>query len=600
VTFEIALLLGLIVVAVIFFSFEWVSADVVGLGLVLSLILTGLVPVNKAFAGFGSDTVIMILSLLIMTAALLKTGVVDLVGRAILRHAGTRLNVLLIVIMLSVAMLSAFISNTAAAAFFVPVVIGIAAKSGHSPSRLLMPLAFASILTSSVTLISTSTNLVVSGLMTNAGLKPMGMFELAPVGIPIAIAGIAYMFVIGRRLIPERENADGLIEHFGVRPFLTEIVLLPKSSLIGKTLRQAALGESMDLNVVRVIRDKNYRLPRRDMVLAAGDILLVEGARENVLKVKDTAGIEIKADEELSDPLLRTEDAALVEALVVPGSPLVGRRLRDLRFRDRFGVQVLGLNRHGKNLLQQLSHITLSAGDVLLVQGARNNINTLNEERVLSVLQSVDEKRPDRARAWRSGLIFAGALTLASFNLVPLAVAGLLGAFLIFATRCVSPAEAYREVEWRAIILIGCMLALGEAMLHTGTAQFLATQLAGVTADLPPLWLLGGFFLLTVALTQPMSNQAAAAVILPIAVATAQQLGLNPRAFAMMIALAASCSYLTPLEPACLMVYGPGRYRFSDFVRVGAPLVIVILIIAMILVPRYWPLTQAAAAAAIP
>jgi di/tricarboxylate transporter len=596
VTFEIVLLLGLIVVALVFFSFEWVSADVVGLGLVLALILTGLVPVNKAFAGFGSDTVIMILSLLIMTAALLKTGVVDLVGKTILQYAGTRPAVLLMVIMIAVAVLSAFISNTAAAAFFVPVVIGIASKSGTSPSRLLMPVAFASILTSSVTLISTSTNLVVSGLMTKAGLAPMGMFELAPVGIPIAIVGIAYMFFIGQRWIPERAEAGELIDHFGMRPFLTEIVLLPKSSLVGKTLRQAALGESMDLNVVRVIRDENYRLPRRDMTLQAGDVLLVEGARENVLKVKDTAGIEIKADVKLSDPLLRTEDAALVEALVIPGSPLVGRRLRDLRFRDSYGVQVLGLNRHGKNLLQQLSHIPLSAGDVLLVQGSKTNISTLNEDRVLSVLQSVTEKRPDRARAWRAGLIFGGALTLASFNVVPLPVAGLLGAFLIFATRCVSPAEAYREVEWRAVILIGCMLALGEAMLHTGTAQFLALQLADATSGLPPLWLLGGFFLLTVTLTQPMSNQAAAAVILPIAVETAQHLGLNPRAFAMIIALAASCSYLTPLEPACLMVYGPGRYRFSDFLRIGGPLVIAIFIIAMFLVPRYWPLTLAHAA----
>jgi di/tricarboxylate transporter len=176
---------------------------------------------------------------------------------------------------------------------------------------------------------------------------------------------------------------------------------------------------------------------------------------------------------------------------------------------------------------------------------------------------------------------------------MPLAVAGLIGAFLIFATKCVSPADAYREVEWRAIILIGCMLALGEAMLDTGTAQFLATQVAGMTEGLPPIFLVGGFFLLTVALTQPMSNQAAAAVILPIAVQTAQQLGLDPRAFAMTIALAASCSYLTPLEPACLMVYGPGRYKFSDFVRIGGPLVLVIFVITLFLVPRYWPLVAA-------
>jgi di/tricarboxylate transporter len=201
-----------------------------------------------------------------------------------------------------------------------------------------------------------------------------------------------------------------------------------------------------------------------------------------------------------------------------------------------------------------------------------------------------------RRRAWRTGLIFGVVLTLASCKLLPLPVAGFLGAFLIFATRCVSPTEAYREVEWRAVILIGCMLALGEAMMRTGTAQYLAAMVAGAAAELPPLWLVGGFFLLTVALTQPMSNQAAAVVLLPIAVQTAAQLGYNPRAFAMTIALAASCSYLTPLEPACLMVYGPGRYRFSDFFRVGAPLVLVIFVITLTLLPRYWPLVEKVAA----
>ncbi|MEO5960137.1 MAG: SLC13 family permease, partial [Opitutaceae bacterium] len=221
-TFSIVLLLSLVVVALILFSFEWVSSDVVALGLLLTLILTGLLPARDAFAGFGSDTVIMIFALLIMTSALIKTGIVDVVARSILRHAGTRVNALLAVIMIAVASLSAFISNTAAAALFLPIVIGIAAKAKVSPSRLLMPVAFASILTSSVTLISTSTNLVVSGLMTRAGLPGLGMFELSPVGIPIAVAGLLYMFFIGRRLIPDRTPA-GLLEEFEVRSYITEV-----------------------------------------------------------------------------------------------------------------------------------------------------------------------------------------------------------------------------------------------------------------------------------------------------------------------------------------------------------------------------------------
>ena len=592
-TFEIALLLGLITIAVVFFSFEWVPADVIALGLLLALMLTGLLPPQKAFAGFGSETVIMILGLLIMTAALLKAGVVDIVGRLILRRLGKGVNLLLLALMVSVASLSAFISNTAAAAFFVPVAIGIAAKAGMSPSRLLMPVAFAAILTSSVSLISTSTNMVVSGLMTNAGLKPMGMFELAPVGIPIAIVGLAYMFFIGRYSIPNRGEPGDLIEGFGIRSYLTEVLVLPDSPLAGKALAETGLGADLDLNVLRIVRNKDqYLLPRANMTMQAGDVLLVEGPREEILKVKDTAGIEIKPDIKLSDPNLRSEDTALVEALVVPKSPLIGRTLRGLRFRERHGLQVLGLNRHGKNMLSKLSRISLRVGDVLLIQGRKSNIPALNEEGMFSILGEIEEKRPNRMRAVRTGIIFCGALALATFDVVSLPVAMLLGAFCTFAARCVSPTDAYREVEWRVVILIASMLALGEAMTTTGTAQYLAELVANSTAGLHPLWLLSGVFLLTIVLTQPMSNQAAAAVILPIAVQTAQQLNLNPRTFAMMIAVAASCSYLTPLEPACLMVYGPGRYRFSDFLRVGAPLVILLFALALWLVPRYWPLTN--------
>lgn len=583
-------MLVLIGIALLCFSFERIPPDVVGLGLLLALILSGLLPYKDAFAGFGSDTVIMILSLLIMTAAMLKAGVVDLVGRSILRLVGDRTALLLPGIMIIVAFLSAFISNTAAAAFFIPVAMGISAKTNVSPSRYLMPVAFASILSSSVSLISTSTNLVVNGLMTKADLAPMGMFELAPVGIPITIVGLAYMYFIGRRWIPERAQSGSLLEGFGVRSYLTEVIVLPESPLIGETLAESGWGRDLDLTVLSIVRNKHKLDPSHDTIIQGGDILLVEGAHSEVMKVKDTAGIEIRPDLKHSDPNLATEDSLLVEAIVVPNSPLIGRTLRGVHFRERFGVQVLGLNRHGKNVLNKLSHITLRVGDVFLIQGSKTRMASLQEERAFSILGAVEEKRPDRPRAWRTGIIFVISLTLATFNVLPLAVATLLGAFGVFATRCITPSDAYREVEWRAVILIGCMLGLGEAMSATGTANYLASLLANSTTTLDPLWLLGGFFILTVALTQPMSNQAAAAVILPIALATAVEMGLNPRTFAMMIAVAASCSYLTPLEPACLMVYGPGRYKFFDFLRIGAPLVIILFLIAMWLVPRQWPL----------
>jgi di/tricarboxylate transporter len=591
-TLEIALLILIILLAVVFFCLEWVAADVIALAVLLSLILIpGLLPADQAFAGFGSDTVILILGLLIMTAALLRTGLMDLVARGIIRYTGDHPTRLLLVIMVAAAGLSAFISNTAATAFFVPIVMGLATRAKVSPSKFLLPLAFSSILTSSVTLISTSTNIVISGLMPRFGLEPMGMFELAPVGIPIAIVGLTYMALIGRKMIPNRANPEELLEDFGVRPYLSEIIILPTSYLVGKTLAESALGRDLDLTVLRLVREKNQHLvPGANTVLQAGDILLVEGKSDEILKIKDTAGIEIKADIKATDPNLQSKDVGLVEAILLPKSPLIGRTLKGLRFRERYGLQVLGINRHGENIRRKLSEAPLRMGDVLLLQGPKANIAALESDNTFRILGKVVENRPNRRRARIALAIFVGSLALGTTQLVPFAVAMLLGVIGVFLTRCITPEEAYREVEWKAIILIGSMLGLGAAMEHTGTAKYLAGVIVDTVGRADPFWLLTGFFFLTVLLTQPMSNQAAAVVVLPVAIETAFQLDLNARTFAMTVAVAASCSYLTPLEPSCVLVYGLGRYRFTDFLKVGSVLTILIYGLAMYLVPKIWPM----------
>ncbi len=591
---QIALLLLIIGVSLILFMFEWVPADVVALAALLTLILTGLLTPEQAFAGFGSDTFMMILSLLILTAALTRTGVVDMAGRFILRQTGDSPNRLLAVIMLASAVLGAFMSNTASTAFFVPATVGLARRSRVSPSRLLMPLAFSSILTSSVTLVSTSTNIIVSGLMTRYGQSPMGMFELAPVGIPVAIVGLLYMFTLGKRLVPERATPGDLDEAFGTRSYLTEVMILPRSRLIGKTLADSGLGRDLDLTVIRVVRQKNrYLLPNPDLALQEGDVLLVEGQREEILKVKDEVGIDIKADVKLSDPDLQSEDVRLVEAILLPTSPLIGRTLKGASFRERYGLQVLAINRHGETIRRKISQVRLKMGDILLIQGSLAKISLFNEGNHFRVLEALDgaRSRPNRRRARITIAIFAGSLLVATFNILPLPVAVLVGVLLAFLTRCITPEEAYRDVDWRVLILIGSMLAVGAAMEATGTANFLAAQIVNLSGAANPLLLLAAFFALTVLLTQPMSNQAAAVVALPVAIQTALRLDMNPRTFAMMIAVAASCSYLTPLEPSCLMVYGPGRYRFVDFLKVGSLLTVLIFLIAMVLVPLVWPIS---------
>lgn len=592
-TLQIALLLAIVAAAVVLFSLENLPVDVIALGITMTLVITGLLPAEQAFAGFGSDTVVMIFGLLVLTAAMINTGVIDLAGRKLLHFTGDNPRRLLGITMVVAATLSAFISNTATTAMFVPLILGLARRTRTNPSKLLMPLAFASILASSVTLVGSSTNLVISDMMTNYEMPPLGLLELTLVGLPIAVVGVLYMRYIGYHLIPDRYNPEEMEEPFGVRPYLAELLILPNSPLIGKTLAECGLGRDLDLTVLRVMRGNNrYLVPQALLRLEEGDELLVKGQRSQILNIKGTTGIAIKAEVTLADPRLQTEEMQLVEVILLPRSPLTGRTLKTLQFRQRYGLQVIGINRRGEAIFRKLSEIRLRTGDQLLIQGSHTNIAALDEDN-FHIIGTVEHQRPNRHRAPIAISIFIGVLLLTATKVFSLPVAVILGALGVFITRCITPDEAYRGVSWKAIIVIGCMLALGRAMEYTGTATFLAEKIVAATDGLTnPVWLLTAFFSLTMLLTQPMSNQAAAVLTLPIAIQTALQLGLNPRPFAVMIAVGASCSFITPLEPACLMVYGPGRYKFTDFIRVGSILTVLIYGIAILLVPQLWPLVS--------
>lgn len=584
-------LLVLLAVIMVVLAFDLVSADVVGLGAMLVVILTGLLPANVAFAGFGSETVLLILGLLILTAGLVRTGVVDAIGRIVFKLADRNGARLLPLITVPVTALSAFISNTAATALFVPVAVGLAARARWSPAALLMPVAFAAILASSVTLVGTSTNVVVNGLLTGYGLPGLRMFDLSAVGVPVALAGLLYLWLIGRRLLPVAAAREDLVEEFGIRPYMSELVVQPDSSLVGKTLADSRLREDYDLTVLQITRrDGSTVAARGQTKLQAGDVLLVEADRQRILRIQDVAGVDIHGDIEVTAPDPQNDQLRLAEVIVLPGSPVIGRTLAGIRFRNRFGLQVLALHHRGGTLRRRLDRVRLSMGDVLLVQGAPEQLLALDELATFSIVGEVRPARLNVRRAPIAVLAFAGALAAGTLQLVPLTVAVLSGAVVVMASRALTPEEAYRTVEWKLLIFIGGMLAVGAAMERTGTAAYLARAAVARLGDADPRWLLSAFFGLTVLLTQPMSNQAAAIVVLPVAVQAALALDLNPRTFAVMIAVAASTSFITPMEPACLMVYGPGRYRFTDFVRVGAPLTALIYGLALLLVPRLWPL----------
>lgn len=593
-TTQIAIVLALLLVALILFAIERIPIEIVSILLVISLVLTQTLTASEAFAGFGNDIVVTIAGLFVITGGLAKTGVVDLVGRRLHRFAGDSEFRITALIMVVAALSAAVMKNTTTTAMFLPVVLGIGARRHISPSKLLMPLAFGAILGGTCTLIGTSTNLAVSGALPRYGMEPFTMFELTRVGVPIVCVGMLYMLLIGLRLLPARDSAESLTEQYHVRQYMTEVIVLENSPLIDKSLGEARISDELDLTVLGILRGtQRYRIaPHPLEKIRASDLLLVQGRAEDILRVKGEAGIEIKADFSLSDELLEGTDVELFEAMIPRGSDFIGRTLERLQFRRHYQMIVLAINRHGVNLLSKMSNVKLRFGDVLLLQGNREHVEGLAADGRILLLEEISHRQVRSSKSRWALLAFGVFLFLSVTHLVPLPVAVLTGVLILLGTRSLRTVEIYEMIDWRLIILIACMMSFGLAMEKTGADQYLANGIIRGTGQYGPLAVLAGFFLMTVALTQPMSNQAAALVMLPIAVKSALVLGLNPRAFAVAVTYAASCSFLTPLEPACVLIYTPGRYRFLDFIKVGSFLTLLVFLIVMWLVPVFWPLQQ--------
>jgi di/tricarboxylate transporter len=590
-TTQIATVLALLLVAVILFCIERIPIEIVALLLVIALVLTKTLSASEAFAGFGNDIVITIAGLFILTGGLAKTGVIDAVGRRLHRTAGDSEFRITALIMFAAALCAAVMKNTTTTAMFLPVVLGIASRRGISPSRLLMPLAFGAILGGTCTLIGTSTNLAVSGALPRYGIEPFTMFELTRVGVAIVGVGMLYMLMLGRRLLPRGVPTQSLTEQYHVRQYTTEVIVLDDCPLIGKTLAEARISDELDLTLLGIVRgDEQFRIAPPKEKIKASDLLLVQGRVEDIIRVKSEARIEIKSDFTLSDSLLEGKDVELFEAMVPRGSDLLGSTLKSLDFQRRYQLVVLAINRHGVNLLSKISRLKLRFGDVLLMQGNRQHVESLAAGGRILLLEEVSNKqlRPEK-RQWAI-LAFGVFVFFSLTQIVPLPIAVLLGVMILLASQSLQVSEVYEIIDWRLIVLIACMMSFGLAMEKTRADQYLADLIVKATGEYGPIAVLAGFFLMTVALTQPMSNQAAALVMLPISVKTALALGLNPRTFAVTVTYAASCSFLTPLEPACVLVYTPGRYRFFDFLKVGSILTIAVFAIVIWLVPVFWPL----------
>ena len=581
-------MLTLLVLAVVLFATEKISIEIVTLLMLIILASLRIISPAEAFAGFSSDFIIIIASIFILSAALEETGILDFAVVRLVRLAQKSTNQMLLVVMIVTGCVSAFMNNTTVTAMFVTPLVGLSKRINTSASKILMPLAFAAILGGTCTLIGTSTNVAVSGYIAKAGLEPIGLFEITGIGLVIFLVGLVYMMTIGQRMLPDHTDQQ-LAEEYKLQKYVTEVVVMPDSPLIGQLVFASDLA-SLNLRMLNIIRGKENFLPDFRTRIRENDVLLVEGDLENLMKVKETKGINIMADV-LASKDLETENIRLAEVMITRQSNLINRTVKEAEFLRRFGLVVLAVSRHGETLRSKIGSMALKLGDVLLVQGAPQRFDQLRSSNHLAVL---DEFEPVLFKK-RKGLIaiscFMLAIVAGTLELLPLSIAFLMAAVISILLRCISSEKAYSAIDWRLLILIGGMTAFGTAMENSGAADFLAH---GIVDALGPIagkmGILAGFVILTVVLTQPMSNAAAALVILPVAMRAAIEVGADPRSFAIAIMLAASVSLVTPFEPSCILVYSPGKYRFWDFIKIGTPLTLLLIAVILLMVPVIWPM----------
>lgn len=591
-TWEIAFVFAVILAALALFVFEWHSIDQVALAIPVVLLLAGVISPAEAVSGFSHPATVTVASMLALSLGLTKTGAVAALGRwartAPLGGPATRLFVLCLL----VAGVSPFLNNTPVVVVFIPVFLAVAQRAKRPASKYMIPLSYAAILGGTVTLIGTSTNLIVYGMAQNRGLTEFTMFSITPLGLIYLVVGMAYLFTFGRALLPDRIDQIELPGKYQVRNFVTELMVTPSSPCRGKSLAELAWGERQGVNVLGIHRDERTRWGGvQQRRLRAGDILYAQGHHEDLLRLARA--------ESLFTPVgigdvgldLFADDARLAEVLVSPTSQIVGHTLGETRFQQRYDVTVMAIQHLGRTERTRLADIRLQPGDLLLVHGPDTALTRLLEDQGFVAISEIEPPRPSRRRLAPVAMaILVAVVATAGTGLVSILPAALAGVVAMVFAGCVRIEELYEGLDWMVVFLLAGVIPLGVAMDSSGAAEWLGLALADAVGPYGPRAVIAGFYLLTTVLTSVMSNNATAVVLTPIALLTAATLEMNPYALLVAVMFGASAGFMTPVSyQTNTLVYGPGNYRFADFVKVGGPLNLLLLVTATIFIPVFWP-----------
>jgi len=593
-TLDIAIVLGILLLALIAFIWEKYPPDIVALSVFSILLLCGVLPRDRAMAVFANPAPITVAAMFVLSAALVKCGAIDYLTGWFTRVSFLPYQIVMFMLVALVAFVSAWINNTPVVVVFVPVVLGLARSMKLPASKFLIPLSYAAVMGGTCTLIGTSTNLVVNGILVSRGEPGMKMFELAWLGIPTAIIGALYLALLGKRLLPARETLTSILTDEERREYLTEAFVPPGSPLKGKTLKSAGLVTARGFRVIEVVRDGiAITLDNDSTPMQEGDRLVLACRPSGIARARAMPGFDFTAEAGLEQ--IAAHEGVIFEGAVAPNSELIGQSISDINFRQRFRVIVLAVHRAGKSVREKIEDLPLQMGDILLMMGTPQAINTLRQGDDIILFDR--PPLPSFSLHKRIPLVLAtiAAVVLAeTFKIMPIEIGAIVGSVFMCLTGCLKPKEAYDSIEWNLLFVIFGMLALGTAMQHTGAADWLAHNVVAgvdhfVTGPQKPLAMLACIYLVTMVLTEILSNNAVAALMVPIALGIAAEAGLDPRPFIIALTFAASAAFSTPIGyQTNTYVYGIGGYRFKDFVRIGVPLNLLCFAVAMYVIPKVW------------
>lgn len=596
---QIVLLLILAGSVILLFT-EWIRIDLTAILIIITLSLTGVLAPEEALSGFSSEPAILLASVFVLSGALYHTGLSERLGNWIKRLAGNGLERAIVVVMPSVALLSAFTHHVTITALMLPPMLKFSRENDIPASKLLMPLSFAASLGTAITIIGAPAFLIADGLLRQTGSSGLGVFSIAPIGLAISLAGTLFFLLLGRFLLPSHTSNDESTDHFRLEGYFTELVLLPNSSLIGKTIREIEEEQPTDFKVSAWYRsDRPRNRPFGSKKTQEGDVLVIRIDPDKLATVEQEPGIAIRPLEKYKDSFLPGHDgengkedlsSRLVQSVIAPRSELIGKTIGRVNFLEQYGVIVVGVWRSKGWLRTELSRVRLREGDVLVLAGDNNSLRRISEDPSFLMLVPFKGEPKPLHRARMAALIMIVSTVIAALNVVPVEIAFMGGAAVMILSRCISMSQAYQSIDTRIFVFIAGAIPLGLAMQVTGTADLLAGWLQGLVASWNIYWILLAFFVVTGLATQIMSDAATTALFAPIAIALADGLGLRPEPLVVTVAMAAVTSVFTPIgHHGNLLIYGPGGYQFSDFLRVGVPLTLLIAAIVVFLAPMLWP-----------